>query len=216
MPKTTSKSVSSPPVLKQATLSFSASKRTASNNKTPKVAKQRPSQQVVVHSDSDEIDVDDVEMSIDVDDIELSSDEEVEFVDWEKPNAKESPRPTISKQSPSIVKVTRPRDKTGDSVPKLLELDAKDPRYTAQRNAAKATRGHLQLIHAEGQDKFHEILRAFDLSYEYGPCVGVTRLQRWERATALGLNPPIEIHDILTSRQGAKESYAQCVFHDQV
>ncbi len=33
----------------------------------------------------------------------------------------------------------------------------------------------------------------FDLSYEYGPCVGVTRLERWERALALGLNPPAEV-----------------------
>ena len=28
---------------------------------------------------------------------------------------------------------------------------------------------------------------------EYGPCVGVPRLQRWERAHALGLNPPPEV-----------------------
>ncbi|KAF7377669.1 DNA polymerase delta subunit 4 [Mycena sanguinolenta] len=216
MPKTTSKSVSSPPVLKQSTLSFSASKHTASNSKTPKVAKQRPSQQAVVNSDSDEIDVDDVYLSIDVDEIELSSDEEVENVDSAKPDAKQSSRPTVSKQSPTIVKVTRPSDKTQDSVTKPLELDEKDPRYRVQLNAAKAKRDHLKLIHAEGQDKFHDILRTFDLSYEYGPCVGVTRLERWERATALGLNPPVEIYDILTSRQGAKVSYAQCVFHDQV
>ena len=30
-------------------------------------------------------------------------------------------------------------------------------------------------------------------SYEYGPCVGVSRLERWERAQALGLNPPPEV-----------------------
>jgi hypothetical protein len=30
-------------------------------------------------------------------------------------------------------------------------------------------------------------------SYEYGPCVGVTRLERWERAAALGLSPPVEV-----------------------
>lgn len=30
-------------------------------------------------------------------------------------------------------------------------------------------------------------------SYEYGPCVGVTRLERWERAQAMGLNPPDEV-----------------------
>ena len=30
-------------------------------------------------------------------------------------------------------------------------------------------------------------------SYEYGPCIGMTRLERWERAHALGLNPPTEV-----------------------
>lgn len=29
-------------------------------------------------------------------------------------------------------------------------------------------------------------------SYEYGPCIGVTRMERWDRAAALGLNPPVE------------------------
>ena len=30
-------------------------------------------------------------------------------------------------------------------------------------------------------------------SYKYGPCIGTTRIQRWKRAKALGLNPPIEV-----------------------
>lgn len=36
-------------------------------------------------------------------------------------------------------------------------------------------------------------MRALTRSYEYGPCVGVTRMERWERAAALGLNPPLEV-----------------------
>lgn len=39
----------------------------------------------------------------------------------------------------------------------------------------------------------NEILRIFDLSYEYGPCLGVSRLERWERAQKAGLNPPIQV-----------------------
>ncbi|XP_042670016.1 DNA polymerase delta subunit 4 [Centrocercus urophasianus] len=42
-----------------------------------------------------------------------------------------------------------------------------------------------------------EMLRRFDLAWEYGPCTGITRLQRWERARALGLNPPATIRDAL-------------------
>lgn len=33
----------------------------------------------------------------------------------------------------------------------------------------------------------------FIRSYEYGPCIGVTRLERWNRAEALGLSPPPEV-----------------------
>ncbi|NWR64462.1 DPOD4 polymerase, partial [Bucorvus abyssinicus] len=42
-----------------------------------------------------------------------------------------------------------------------------------------------------------EMLRRFDLSREYGPCTGITRLQRWERAQALGLSPPRPVLDAL-------------------
>lgn len=42
-----------------------------------------------------------------------------------------------------------------------------------------------------------EMLRRFDLAWEYGPCSGITRLQRWERARALGLSPPAAVRDAL-------------------
>ncbi|NWX61750.1 DPOD4 polymerase, partial [Promerops cafer] len=42
-----------------------------------------------------------------------------------------------------------------------------------------------------------EMLRRFDLSWEYGPCTGITRLQRWERAQELGLSPPGPIREAL-------------------
>lgn len=35
----------------------------------------------------------------------------------------------------------------------------------------------------------HESFR----SYEFGPCIGMTRLERWERAEAFGLSPPEEV-----------------------
>ncbi|KAM6033176.1 LOW QUALITY PROTEIN: DNA polymerase delta subunit 4 [Chlamydotis macqueenii] len=42
-----------------------------------------------------------------------------------------------------------------------------------------------------------EMLRRFDLAWEFGPCTGITRLQRWERAQALGLSPPNPVRDAL-------------------
>ncbi|XP_051242431.1 DNA polymerase delta subunit 4 [Dicentrarchus labrax] len=41
-------------------------------------------------------------------------------------------------------------------------------------------------------------LRQFDLDWRFGPCTGISRLQRWERAKLHGLNPPEEIRYLLS------------------
>jgi len=51
-----------------------------------------------------------------------------------------------------------------------------------------------------------KILREFDMNMKYGPCLGITRLQRWERAEKLGLNPPMEIKSLLESGKVQSES----------
>ncbi|KAJ7040746.1 DNA polymerase delta, subunit 4-domain-containing protein [Mycena alexandri] len=205
MPKTAKS-----PSLKQSTLSFGAAKRTASSTSTKKPAAKRASHQpVAVDSDSD----------IDVDDIEISDDEdEVEVIESDHSEEEKKVRQVVTKQ-PTIVKVTRPRNSPVKPPPRetLPELNENDSRWRTYMSTVRAKRGHLKLIHAEEQDKFHDILRVFDLSYEYGPCVGVSRLERWERASALGLDPPVEVHDILTTRQGTnEESYAQSALYGQV
>ena len=71
-------------------------------------------------------------------------------------------------------------------------------------------------------------------SEQYGPCVGMTRLERWQRAESLGLEPPPEastfwihvfMHDaivfqvqhILLTKEGTeKDEYAQGVLHGEV
>nr|XP_040041990.1 DNA polymerase delta subunit 4 [Gasterosteus aculeatus aculeatus] len=40
-------------------------------------------------------------------------------------------------------------------------------------------------------------LRQFDLDWSFGPCTGISRLQRWQRAKLHGLSPPEEIRDLL-------------------
>ncbi|KAL5201690.1 hypothetical protein ABZP36_036044 [Zizania latifolia] len=42
-----------------------------------------------------------------------------------------------------------------------------------------------------------EQLRQFDMDLKFGPCIGVTRLQRWERASTMGLHPPTHLRDLL-------------------
>ncbi|KAL6644423.1 hypothetical protein ACP70R_016031 [Stipagrostis hirtigluma subsp. patula] len=50
-----------------------------------------------------------------------------------------------------------------------------------------------------------EALRRFDMDMAYGPCIGVTRLRRWERAEAMGLRPPPHLRDlILRHHEGPK------------
>ncbi|KAG4999590.1 hypothetical protein AAZX31_08G076900 [Glycine max] len=50
------------------------------------------------------------------------------------------------------------------------------------------------------------VLRQFDLNMAYGPCLGMTRLARWERAQRLDLNPPQEIERLLKSGKVPTES----------
>ncbi|XP_035557487.1 DNA polymerase delta subunit 4 isoform X1 [Canis lupus dingo] len=47
-----------------------------------------------------------------------------------------------------------------------------------------------------------ELLRQFDLAWQYGPCTGITRLQRWHRAEQMGLEPPPEVRQVLQTHPG--------------
>lgn len=51
-------------------------------------------------------------------------------------------------------------------------------------------------VHSKDETEYTKVLRKFDLSYEFGPCVGVSRLERWKRAEALGLEPPVKVCSI--------------------
>ncbi|XP_069609022.1 DNA polymerase delta subunit 4 [Ranitomeya imitator] len=39
----------------------------------------------------------------------------------------------------------------------------------------------------------------FDLDWRFGPCTGITRLERWQRADDLGLAPPKNVKEILVT-----------------
>ncbi|KMU89648.1 hypothetical protein CIHG_07455 [Coccidioides immitis H538.4] len=52
-------------------------------------------------------------------------------------------------------------------------------------------------VHQEGLSIHEKILRHFDLSNQYGPCIGIARIKRWRRAHTLDLNPPIEVLAVL-------------------
>lgn len=46
----------------------------------------------------------------------------------------------------------------------------------------------------------------------FGPCTGITRLQRWERAAKLGLNPPPELPAIV-QRHGVDSAFNRDLFY---
>lgn len=50
-----------------------------------------------------------------------------------------------------------------------------------------------------------EVLRAFDLELKYGPCAGLTRLERFERAKQLGFAPPERICALLVDELQAAD-----------
>ncbi|KAH7106132.1 DNA polymerase delta, subunit 4-domain-containing protein [Auriculariales sp. MPI-PUGE-AT-0066] len=95
------------------------------------------------------------------------------------------------------------------------ELDPKAARWNGAFKWAKEQTGHFQPVHKDKKDKVGHILRVFDNCSDYGPCVGITRLQRWERADAMGLEPPVAIRDILLTRQGQENNdIKESCFHD--
>jgi hypothetical protein len=55
----------------------------------------------------------------------------------------------------------------------------------------------MSIVHQEGVSLHEKILRHFDLSSQYGPCIGIPRLSRWRRANDLGLSPPLEVFAVL-------------------
>ncbi|KAL8647630.1 MAG: hypothetical protein Q9210_005440, partial [Variospora velana] len=68
--------------------------------------------------------------------------------------------------------------------------------WRAKEGERKAPRVHQQQL------SLHEkILRHFDLSSQYGPCVGIPRVRRWKRAQGLGLQPPIEVLAVLVKER---------------
>ncbi|WVZ25110.1 hypothetical protein V8G54_003654 [Vigna mungo] len=63
-----------------------------------------------------------------------------------------------------------------------------------------------KILYAAECNESEVVLRQFDLNMAYGPCVGIARLARWERAQRLGLNPPQEIESLLKSGKVQMES----------
>ncbi|GAB6024042.1 DNA polymerase delta subunit 4 [Chamberlinius hualienensis] len=56
-----------------------------------------------------------------------------------------------------------------------------------------------------------DVLREFDLNLEYGPCIGITRMERWNRAQKLGLDPPLNVRQLIEFHE-LDPKYTDCVW----
>jgi hypothetical protein len=56
------------------------------------------------------------------------------------------------------------------------------------------------LLEWDAESDAEVLLKKFDMDLRFGPCVGLSRRERWERAHALGLAPPQHVLDILDAR----------------
>jgi DNA polymerase delta subunit 4 len=51
-------------------------------------------------------------------------------------------------------------------------------------------------------DEDEEALRVFDLTTKFGPCLGLSRLERYDRALKYGLHPPKKVLEVIHRRGG--------------
>jgi hypothetical protein len=88
------------------------------------------------------------------------------------------------------------------------------PISIAESNAYSSIVINFSPVHSQDMNRIQHILRVFDLDPAYGPCLGMSRLERWERAEKLGDEPPMEIKEILETREGVLELH-QSVLADK-
>ncbi|KAF5725671.1 hypothetical protein HS088_TW23G00398 [Tripterygium wilfordii] len=67
-------------------------------------------------------------------------------------------------------------------------------------------------VEQDDYDEKEQLLKQFDMNMVYGPCLGMTRMARWERAQGLGLSPPKEIELLLKTGKAR----ADCLWDGRV
>lgn len=92
----------------------------------------------------------------------------------------------------SSVKATA-QSSSSKSAEKQKSTDKSDV-DNADRIIDDSTSQRCQLTLEEAEKE----LRRFDLNADYGPCVGMTRQERWDRAQKLGKQPPELVIQILS------------------
>ncbi|CEF98734.1 DNA polymerase delta, subunit 4 [Ostreococcus tauri] len=114
-----------------------------------------------------------------------------------------------------------PRSKTTGAIATFTGFEARKP---GARGSRKKPRQRVASDGArEGDDDAWDAsverdaraLKTFDLTSAFGPCVGLTRVERWDRAASLGLDPPKVVLEIL-QRRPTTAAWRECVWHGRL
>ncbi|KAK9831599.1 hypothetical protein WJX74_001920 [Apatococcus lobatus] len=108
--------------------------------------------------------------------------------------------PQTKSSGPRPSKSTSKRQKIQDDVVPSITTPSKT-------NTLRSSQVH--------EDEDEECLRQFDLTSKFGPCTGMTRMERWTRAEEMGLSPPSSVKDILLRLDGGS-SLQHDLWHDRV
>ncbi|KAK6432022.1 hypothetical protein LTR95_011810 [Oleoguttula sp. CCFEE 5521] len=101
----------------------------------------------------------------------------------------------------------------GDEETRARKLpEAQIKRYWAEKESERL----VPRVHQEGLGLAEKVLREWDMSGQFGPCIGIARLKRWKRANVLGLNPPIEVLAVLLKEQDKGNAKVQRAHVDEL
>jgi len=124
--------------------------------------------------------------------------------------SKQAVTPTVKSVQPAVAAIPDAPAKKDSK-----HLNANDPKLRAAKDTILATRKaplgtkfgvySLTAVHERDQNTINTILRDFDLTPRYGPCVGISRLDRYRRAEKMGLKPPPEVLYILETEEGLRD-----------
>lgn len=123
--------------------------------------------------------------------------------------------------TPKVLKTTNVANCSPKPNPKLtpVVLTKKHHQYTPEEKRALQV-SDIQLnqywlmkererlvftVHQAELNEATKILRLFDMSSQFGPCIGISRSKRWARAHRLGLSPPIEVLAILLKQSNPND-----------
>ncbi|WQF82439.1 Putative DNA polymerase delta, subunit 4 [Colletotrichum destructivum] len=116
------------------------------------------------------------------------AEEETDEIHLDKPATPETEEAKVEEDVPEKSKSVVRAEKINDA-----QINKYWKSVEAQRIAPRVHQGDVSLA--------EKVLRYFDVSSQYGPCIGLQRMKRWKRAERLGLNPPIEVLAVLLKEE---------------